>query len=46
MVYGHIDGIQRKKLCVIRVVKHWLKLSKDVVDASSPDTFRVRMEGL
>lgn len=35
----------RKKLFTMRVVKHWNKLSREVVDASSLATFMVRLGG-
>jgi len=34
----------RKKFFTMRVVKHWRRLPRDVVDAPSLDTFKVRMD--
>ncbi|KAK4830599.1 hypothetical protein QYF61_012025 [Mycteria americana] len=35
----------RKKSFMMRVVKHWNRLPREVVDAPSLDTFKVRLEG-
>ena len=34
-----------KKFFTQRVVRHWHRLPREVVDAPSLDTFKVRMEG-
>jgi len=37
---------RRKKLCLmVRVEKHWNRLPRDVVDASSLETFRFSQAG-
>jgi len=35
----------RKKLFTVRVVRHWNELPKGVVNASSPDVFKARLDG-
>ena len=35
----------RKKSFMVRVVKHWLRLPREVVDAPSLEKFKVRMDG-
>jgi len=35
----------RKKFFTMRVVKHWKRLPRDVVDAPSLETFKVRLDG-
>jgi len=35
----------RKKFFAVRVVKHWHRLPREVVDASSPGTFKARLNG-
>ena len=35
----------RKKVCTMRVVKHWHRLPREVVDAPSLETFKVRLDG-
>lgn len=35
----------RKKVFMIRVVKHWNRLPREVLDAPSLETFKVRLDG-
>ena len=35
----------RKKFFIIRVVRHWRRLSREVVDAPSLETAKVRLDG-
>jgi len=35
----------RKKFFTMRVAKHWHRSPKDVVDASSMETFKARLDG-
>ncbi|KFM00723.1 hypothetical protein AS27_12790, partial [Aptenodytes forsteri] len=35
----------RKKFFMLRVVKHWYRLPRQVVDAPSLETFQVRLDG-
>ena len=34
----------RKKSFIVRVVRHWSRLSRDVVDAPSAETFKARLD--
>jgi len=35
----------RKKYFIMKMVKHWTQLSREVVDAPSLETFKVRLDG-
>jgi len=35
----------RKKFFTIRVVKHWHRLSREVAEAPSLETFKARLDG-
>ena len=35
----------RKKLFTVRVVRHWNRLPRDVVDVPSVETLKVRVDG-
>ncbi|KFQ05813.1 hypothetical protein N329_12471, partial [Haliaeetus albicilla] len=35
----------RKKFFTMRMVKHWHRLTREVVDAPSLETFKVRLDG-
>ncbi|KFW71663.1 hypothetical protein AS28_14084, partial [Pygoscelis adeliae] len=35
----------RKKFVTLRVVKHWHRLPREVVDAPSLETFKARLDG-
>ena len=36
----------RKKFFIVRVVRHWNRLLKKVVDARSLEAFKARLDGL
>jgi len=36
---------RRKKFFTVRVVKHWHRLPREVVDAPSLETFKARLDG-
>ena len=36
----------RKKSFTVRLVRHWHRLPRDVVDVPSLETFKVRLEGV
>jgi len=35
----------RKKFFAIRMVKHWNRLPREVVEGPSPETFKARLDG-
>jgi len=35
----------RKKFCTVRVVRHWNRLPREVVDAPSLEAFKARLNG-
>jgi len=36
---------RRKKFFTVRVMRHWHRLPRDVADAPSLETFKVRLDG-
>ena len=41
-----LDWIIRKKSFIVRMVRHWNRLLRVVVDAPFLETFKARLEGL
>ena len=44
MYIRKIHTNMRKKLFMVRVMEHWNRLPREVVEAPSLDTFRVRLD--
>ncbi|KFV48943.1 hypothetical protein N341_00380, partial [Tyto alba] len=44
MKQGRFRLDTRRKIFTVRVVKHWNRLPREVADAPSPETFKVRLD--